>query len=132
MNLFAKNLIIVLSSFFEYGFLGKSKITGVEMEHFWELISYYFSTYSSVQYINEKHGRNHGYRERSLSWLILILNEENVLFHCFIEIFSNQYFLAHYDDQTSYFHKNRPELLEIGKKVYQHKLFINSTLNQEY
>jgi hypothetical protein len=46
------------------------------------------------------------------------MNEENVLFQCFLEVFNNKEFLSHYDEKKSYFFKNRPELLEIGKYIY--------------
>lgn len=89
-----------------------------EVSHYWELITYYFTNYASVQYINDKLGRTHKYPERALSWLILVLNEENVLFYCLHEIFNNKEFLSHYDEKTSYLFKNRSELLEIGKSIY--------------
>ncbi len=54
MERFAKNLIIVINSFFEYGFLQKGPESRYYVEHYWDLISKNFSFYSSVSYINEQ------------------------------------------------------------------------------
>lgn len=130
LDKFAKNLIILINSFFEFGFSGKGPTGDAEVSHYWELITYYFSTYSSVSYINDQLGRSHKYPERALSWLILVLNEENLLSICFSDIFANPDFLTHYSEQTSYFFNYQKDLLEIGHSVYRHKLFINSKINQ--
>ena len=53
LDRFAKNLIIVINSFFEYGFQQKGQLSAVEVSHYWELISYYFNTYSSVAYVDQ-------------------------------------------------------------------------------
>jgi len=39
-------------------------------------------------------------------WISLVLNDQNVLFYCFHEIFHNTDFLTHYDQEESYFHMN--------------------------
>ena len=62
-----RNLIIILNHFFEYGFIKQSSqsndntfdslASNGEMkpiEHYWDLISKYFSYYSSVSYINSQ------------------------------------------------------------------------------
>ena len=48
---FAKNLIIVVNQFFEYGFIEKGEYSKNNVEHYWELIEMYFNNYSSVSYI---------------------------------------------------------------------------------
>jgi len=78
LDKFAKNLIIVVNSFFEYGFEGSG--------HYWELLTEHFTSYSSVTYVNQQLQQTKSH-EKALSWLILVFNEENVLFYCFHEIF---------------------------------------------
>ena len=59
LHQFAKNLILIINSFFEYGFRGGG-VAGVTttldvaqtVPHYWFLISAHFDSYSSVQYIN--------------------------------------------------------------------------------
>ena len=52
------------------------------MTHYWELISKYFSYYSSVSYINsELEGVEAP--NKALTWLILALNENGLLYYCF-------------------------------------------------
>ena len=80
---FAKNLIIVINHFFEYGFLPKGKLSKRKTLHYWELVHDYFSSYSSVAYIVENLEPSQRSPECALSWITLILNEENVLYYCF-------------------------------------------------
>jgi hypothetical protein len=53
LDRFAKNLIIVINSFFEYGFTENGPESKKRVTHYWELVTEYFSSYSSVAYINE-------------------------------------------------------------------------------
>lgn len=50
--------------------------------HYWDLISKYFSYYSSVSYINQ-HMEDVSSQNKALSWLILALNEDGLLYYCF-------------------------------------------------
>ena len=107
LDRFAKNLIVIINSFFEYGFVPRGPDSNYTVSHYWELLTEYFGSYSSVQYINDQFGQTQRQQERALSWLILVLNEENVLFYCFHEIFNNREFLSHYDKTSSYLITNR-------------------------
>jgi hypothetical protein len=52
--------------------------------------------------------------EKALSWLVLVLNEDNLLYYCFQEIFQNQAFMSFYNKEHSYLHNDRKNLTEIS------------------
>ena len=139
-----RNLIIILNHFFEYGFIRSEKPmvdtdfdslnTNEEARpatHYWDLISKYFSYYSSVSYINSQlEDVEPG--NKALTWLILVLNENGLLYYCFQLIFTNGSFLAHYHEDTSYMHLHRQQLLGISQNIYAHKLFVANVQHQRY
>lgn len=67
-----------------------------------------------------------------MSWLILALNEDGLLYYCFQLIFGNGTFLAHYNEDLSYVHLHREELLAISRNIYTHKLFVTSVQYVKY
>ena len=90
-------MIIILNHFFEYGFisqktavpdssafdsLGCSAEAPRPVTHYWDLISKYFSYYSSVSYINSQL-EDVEPPNKALTWLILALNENGLLYYCF-------------------------------------------------
>ena len=89
-------MIIILNHFFEYGFISQKTDVpdstafdslGVSGEskpvtHYWDLISKYFSYYSSVSYINSELEDVEA-PNKALTWLILALNENGLLYYCF-------------------------------------------------
>ena len=113
-------MIIILNHFFEYGFIGPeassntaNSETDKPITHYWDLISKYFSYYSSVSYINSQLG-NVSPANKALTWLILALNDNGLLNYCFQLIITNGSFLAHYDEDVSYMHRNPDQLLAIS------------------
>jgi hypothetical protein len=63
---------------------------------------------------------------KALSWLILALNEDGLLYYCFNLVFTNGGFLAHYDEDCSYLQLHRDALLNISRSIYTHSLFVTS------
>mmetsp|Transcript_13073 Transcript_13073/g.12926 ORF Transcript_13073/g.12926 Transcript_13073/m.12926 type:complete len:146 (-) Transcript_13073:1815-2252(-) len=102
---FAKNLIIIINSFFEFGFKEGVSFSGKDIKHYWDLITLDFGSYSSVSYINTQFGDSDK-EEKCLCWLILVFNEQNLLYYCFNEIIQDQEFLSFYDED-SYFRINQ-------------------------
>ena len=125
-----RNLIIILNHFFEYGFVrpvadGPSRLANGNgqygedtydslasngdvkpVTHYWDLISKYFSYYSSVSYINSQL-EDVEPQNKALTWLILALNENGLLYYCFQLIFTNGSFLSYYKEDVSYMHLHR-------------------------
>ena len=122
-------MIIILNHFFEYGFIrpaatstaasatntdpkydslasSNGDTTSKPITHYWDLISKYFSYYSSVSYINSQLDSVEP-ANKALTWLILALNENGLLYYCFQLIFTNGSFLAHYNEDVSYMHLHR-------------------------
>ena len=136
-----KNLIIILNHFFEYGFLKQKpqlddsgsvqSASNAPIVHYWGLISRFFAYYSSVSYINSQMAGLSD-QNKALSWLILALNEDGLLYYCFQLIFGNGTFLAHYNEDVSYVHLHREELLAISRNIYTHKLFVTSVQYVKY
>jgi hypothetical protein len=80
---FSKNLVIIVNSFFEYGFKAQSFLNTKRFaHHYWELITEAFNTLSSVSYINEKLSSSKN-EEKGLMWMLLIFNEEGLLPYIF-------------------------------------------------
>ena len=101
------------------------------VSHYWDLISKYFSYYSSVSYINSQLDEVEP-QNKALTWLILALNEPGLLYYCFQLIFTNGSFLAHYNEELSYMHLHREQLLGISQNIYAHKLFVANVQHQKY
>ena len=152
---FAKNLIQILNHFFEYGFVPKhlggnsdtmsnssnyrSEDSSSTRNHYWDLITKYFAKeYQSISYINDEYCKQKdgeeevSKEERSLTWLIITLNEDQLLYYLFHSTFRTGTFLSYYDESKSFLFQDRQKILEIARKVYDNKLFINSTINQKY
>lgn len=90
-----------------------SEVAQKPISHYWDLISKYFSYYSSVSYINSQLDEVEP-QNKALTWLILALNEPGLLYYCFQLIFTNGSFLAHYNEELSYMHLHREQLLGIS------------------
>lgn len=101
------------------------------VNHYWDLISKYFSYYSSVSYINSQLESVEP-ANKALTWLILALNESGLLYYCFQLIFTNNSFLAYYNEEVSYMHLHRDQLLGISQNIYAHKLFVANVQHQKY
>ena len=41
-------------------------------------------------------------------------------------------FLSYYDESKSFLFQDRAALLEMSRRIYDNKLFINSEINQKY
>ena len=41
-------------------------------------------------------------------------------------------FLSYYDESKSFLFKDRAAILEISRRIYDNKLFIDSEINQKY
>ena len=104
---------------------------GKPVTHYWDLISKYFSYYSSVSYINSQLEEVEP-QNKALTWLILALNENGLLYYCFQLIFTNGSFLSHYSEDQSYMHLHREQLLGISQNIYAHKLFVANVQHQRY
>ena len=105
-----------------------------QITHYWDLITKYFqSEYQSVSYINEHYSESSengatSKEEKALTWLILILNEDQLLYYCFHSIFKSGTFLSYYDSTNSFLFNDRAIILEISRKIYANKVFINSEI----
>ena len=99
------NLIVLLNSIFEYGFLRKGTLDdqdntfsdnedddnedydnefdhdlgGATFNHYWDYITVNFSTLPSVRYINFYYEEATDHNQRALGWLMLVINEPNEL-----------------------------------------------------
>lgn len=108
----------------------------LQMTHFWDLITKYFQKeYQSVAYVNEEYSLGEeeiSKEEKALTWLIITLNEDQQLYYCFHSIFQSGTFLSYYDENKSYLFKDREKLLEISRKIYDNKIYINSEINTKY
>jgi hypothetical protein len=106
------------------------------VNHYWDLITKYFSDeYQSIAYINDEYlsgDETVNCEERALTWIIIALNEDQLLYYCFHSIFKTGTFLANYDENESFLFRDRQELLEISRKIYQNKLYINWETNVTY
>jgi hypothetical protein len=115
-----KNLIVIVDHFFSYGFIkpikaGKRDQDAPErVTHYWQLVTKFFGHLDSVGFINETLADKTD-QNKALSWLILVMNEEDVLFDCFRSIFTNGSFLSHYSEETSYLYLHRSQLLHISQ-----------------
>jgi hypothetical protein len=105
-----KNIIVILNSVFEYGFI-RAIINSdgtfsededdydVEFEsdreqtelysHYWEYITVHFSDLDSVRYINFYYKEANTSNEKSLGWLMLTINQPKELGRVFLESFCN-------------------------------------------
>ena len=159
---FSHNIIYILNHFLEYGFEQKrrgsdttisnnssmqnaseehqregSAEPGSRMTHYWDLITKYFQKeYQSVAYVNDEYSQDQeeqaSNEEKALTWLIITLNEDQQLFYCFHSIFQSGTFLSYYKENESYLFKDRDKLLEISRKIYDNKIYINSEINTKY
>ncbi len=126
-------MIIIVNSFFEYGFMrrgkpmssgeGSSSMTPDEEEewsggplssicHYWEYITINFPEIESVLYINHYYEEATTYKEKALGWIMLALNQKSDLHKVFLESFSNIPILELYRKEDSYFWQNRKEVLD--------------------
>lgn len=109
-----------------------------QITHYWDLITKYFqSEYQSVSYINETFtedadGKAISKEEKALTWLILILNEDQLLYYCFHSIFKTGTFLSYYDSTNSFLFNDRAVILEISRKIYANKVYIDSEITIQY
>jgi hypothetical protein len=132
LNAFYKNLIVILDHFLSHGFIRPSrKNPDCRATHYWQLINRYFGSQESVSFIEETMS-DKPETTRALCWLILALNERELLVTLFDDIFTNGSFLAHYDEEVSYLFLHREQLRRISKLVYEHHLFSASALHQKY
>ena len=90
-----------------------------------------------MSYINEHYSENSeneatSKEEKALTWLILILNEDQLLYYCFHSIFKTGTFLSYYDSTNSFLFNDRAIILEISRRIYANKVFINSEITSKY
>lgn len=103
---------MIVDHFFSYGFVkpsksGKrSKDAPERATHYWQLITKFFGNLDSVCFIAETLADKPD-QSKALSWLILVMNEEDGLHECFKAIFSNGSFLSHYSEDASYLYLHR-------------------------
>ena len=84
---YAQNVILIINSFFEYGFLSTKSAAH---PHYWSLIRDHFSVQQSVSYIKEQ-GNDKGeanLRDRGISWVTIALSEKNLLVYCIQEAYT--------------------------------------------
>mmetsp|Transcript_23041 Transcript_23041/g.16377 ORF Transcript_23041/g.16377 Transcript_23041/m.16377 type:complete len:105 (+) Transcript_23041:456-770(+) len=100
--------------------------------HYWDLITKHFNQYNSVSYINDHIGEAASENNKAMNWIMLVLNEDNLLYYCMFSILKNGSFLGHYNEDSSYFHQHKDQMLKISRDVYSCSLVINSNMNSKY
>jgi hypothetical protein len=145
------NLIVLMNSIFEYGFLKRSgshydrdntfsdddeedeednedydnefdhDMGGPAFKHYWDYITVNFSTLNSVRYINFYYEEATDHNQRALGWLMLAINEPDELYQVFLESFCNTSILSLYKKEEAYFWLNRREVLEMVKSLKSRK-----------
>jgi len=88
-------------------------VSSARTTHYWDLITKYFEKeYQSIEYINTEYAISQEEeitkQEKALTWLIIMLNEDQLLYYCFHSIFKTGAFLSYYDENQSFlFNENR-------------------------
>lgn len=147
---FAEILIQILNHIFSYGFIPKqmsqgasddgggdnNSVSSVHVDHWWDLMTKYLRhEFQSVAFINQKldsEQEGASKEEKSVTWLLLLVNEDQLLYYCFQSIFSLGPFIASYDENKSYLFRDRDKLLQLARKIYDNKLMIMTPINDEY
>ena len=82
----------------------------------------------SVQFINFQYDDDLPDKDKGIAWVLVALNSEDDLRQAFLMLFGDQYVLKLYNNEDSYFWKNRKELLEICDVIEEKDMFIDCDL----
>jgi hypothetical protein len=87
----------------------------------------------SVQYVNFHYNEDLENKEKGLYWVIVALNDEcSDLRLAITSIFEDNSMLKLYDDKSSYFWKNRGELIDVCDVLKGKNLFVQSQILTGY
>jgi hypothetical protein len=79
--------------------LGPLRPKAIQITHYWDLITKYLSTeYQSISYVNQhienpeeaaetETSQQELKQRKALAWLMIMLNEDQLLYYCFHSIF---------------------------------------------
>ena len=103
------------------------------MTHFWQYLAKKLPMLDSVQYVNFHYNEDLGNKEKGLSWVIVALNDECAdLRMAITSIMEDNSMLKLYNDNASYFWKNRADLLDACEILKDKDLYVPAQILTGY